>query len=171
MITTRLRMSFVLVIIVTSLVPIVTYASGTPFTPASTGISLTIDFGNGTTHEFLNLEGSNVYEVTNSTTGAEGDWYGNLIFVTSVSGVSESDENQQYWHYKVNGELGGSAANVYLLEDNDSIEWELSSPNPNVQTTPVQPTVDYSLILGAAILGAVSILVLILLWVKQYKGR
>ncbi len=170
MITAQLRMSLVLVFLVAGLIPVVTYASAASFTPAATGISLTIDFGNGTTHEFLSLEGSNVYEVTNSTTSVEGVWYGNLIFVTSISGVSESDENQQYWHYKVNGELGGSAANVYLLEDNDSIEWILSAPNTNIPTTPIQSVVDYSLILGAAILGSVSILVLIVLWAKQYKG-
>ena len=146
------------------------YAYENSFIPAATGISLIIDFGNGTTQEYSNLEGSNVYEVTNSTTRVEGDWYGSLIFVTSIAGVSESDETQQYWHYKVNGELGGSAANVYLLQDNDSVEWVLSSPNTNIPTTPVQPTTDYSLILGAGILGAVSILVLIVLWVRQYKG-
>ncbi|MDF1537378.1 MAG: DUF4430 domain-containing protein [Candidatus Thorarchaeota archaeon] len=170
MTSSRLRVSLVFAMIAASLFPLGVNAFGTSYTLAATGISLAINFGNGTIHEFSNLEGTNVYEVTNSTAGAEGEWYGNLIFVTSVSGVSESDEAQQYWHYKVNGELGGSAANVYLLEDNDSIEWVLSSPNPNVQTTPVQPIVDYSLILGAAILGGVSILVLIVLWARQYKG-
>lgn len=169
MVDLNLGASLAVILLLACAFPLTTNASGVPFIPAATGISLTIDFGNGTTHEFVNLEGTNVYEVTNSTTSVEGDWYGNLVFVTSISGVSESDETQQYWHYKVNGEFGGSAANVFMLEDNDSIEWILSSPNSNIPTTPVQSTIDYSLIFGTALLGAVSILVLIVLWIRQYK--
>lgn len=170
MITSRLRMSLALAMIVASLFPLVVSVSGAPFTPAATGISLAIDFGNGTIQEFSNLEGPNVYEVTNSTTSVEGNWYGNLVFVTSISGVSENATSGLYWQYWVNGELGGSAANLYLLDDNDSIEWKLPPQNSETTTPPpTEPPIDYSLILGSVVLGAVSILVLIVLWIKQYN--
>jgi hypothetical protein len=139
------------------------------FSPAATGISLTIGFGNGTLQEFSNLNGTNVYEVTSSVTAVQAEWYGDLVYVTSISGVAENVTANLYWQYWVDGKLGGSAANKYILSDGDSIEWKLPSQIPQSSTT-TDFQIDTSLIIGGSILGLVTISVLIVLWLKQQKG-
>lgn len=140
------------------------------FSPAATGISLTIDFGNGTLQEFTNLNGTNAYEVTSSVTAVGVEWYGDLVYVTSISGVAENATANLYWQYWVNGKLGGSAANKYILSDGDSIEWKLPSQIPQSSTTPTSFQIDTSLVIGGSVLSLVAISVLIVLWLKQQKG-
>ena len=142
------------------------FVEGVPegrFNPSASGISLTLDFGNSTIQEFYNLEGNNVYEVTNSTTSVEGDWFGDLVYVYSISGVSEHDITDLYWQYWVNGVRASIAANKYILQDGDSVEWKLSSQLTDTNTSP-SPDIDYSLVIGTGLLGIVMIPVLVILW-------
>ena len=148
------------------------FVEGAPegrFTPSASGITLSIDFGNGTIQEFHNLEGNNVYEVTNESTSVEGNWFGDLVYVYSISGVSEQDSSDQYWQYWVNGVRAGIAANKYVLQDDDVIEWKLSSQTTDTNTTP-NPDVDFSLVFGSGFLGVVMVSVLVVLWLKREVG-
>lgn len=149
-------------ILVSWWIPTAVESSPIQYIPAATGISLTVNFGNGTTQEYLNLEGTNVFEVTNSTTDVEVEWYGDLVYVLAISGVSEDDEAGLYWQYWVNGDLGPSAANYYILEDGDSIEWALPSYG-----TDSLSQFDMSLIVGLAIIGLMAVVVLIVLKKRQ----
>ena len=149
-----------------SVCPVAANGLSGEYIPAATGISLSIDFGNGTVHEYTDLEGIHVFEVTNSTTSTEVDWYGEFVYVTAISGVRMNENTNQFWQYRVNGELGGIAANAYVLEDGDSIEWYYTS---NTSEVPTEPQFDYSLIIGGVILAFVSVGVLLILWVRQNR--
>lgn len=166
----HINLALVSVILLGLAVAPVTGVVARQFSPAATGIALTIDFGNGTLQEFQDLEGANVYEVTDSATQVEVEWYGDLVYVISISGVHEDDSADLYWQYWVNGELGGSAANKHMLQDGDLIEWKLPSQTSDASTTPTDLRVDVTLIIGGGLLGVVAISVLILLWIKQQRG-
>lgn len=89
--------------------------------PAATGITLIVDFGNGTVVNRTGLSGANVLEVTQGEFEVEVDWYGPLAFVTAIDGLSSSGTNQ--WQYWVNGQYASSACNYYQLDEMDSIVW------------------------------------------------
>lgn len=44
-------------------------------------------------------------------------------FISSIEGV-DSGTDDRYWVYYVNGELGKSAADKYLLNQGDKVEWK-----------------------------------------------
>ncbi len=98
------------------------------------GITLTIDFGNGTTLEFHNLNGSTVLDVTSSVLSVEVQWYGTLAYIRGIEGlVGSGAEGWQYW---VNGEFASIAVNLYSLEDGDSLLWRYTSPEPQSEYDP-----------------------------------
>lgn len=144
------------------------FVKATPiqYSQAATGISLTVDFANGTTQEFSGLEGENVFEVTNSATSVEVEWYGDLVFVTAISGVSQDPDANLYWQYWVNDELGSSAANKFILHDGDSIEWRLPTSESDTTDGVTEPPFDLSLLMGSAILGVVAVLFLVVLKIR-----
>ena len=117
---------------------------------AATGISLHLDFGNGTVLEFHDIEGTNVLNVTESVTEVGVLWYGDLVFVTSIAGVSNNESAGLWWQYWVNDELGPVAANKYQVQDGDVVSWRRILP----ETEPTDQPIDYTLI-GAAIVLAV----------------
>ncbi len=140
------------------------------YVSAATEVSLTVDFGNGTIQEFTSIEGPNVLEATNSTTTVDVEWYGDLVFVTAISGVSQDDDANLYWQYWVNGELGPCAANMYILEDGDAIEWKLpyhGSESTNTSTVAFEP--DTSLIVGSALLGIAALGFLVLIKIRMSR--
>jgi len=93
---------------------------------AAVGMSLEIDFGNGTSLTYHNLNGSDVLNVTMKVTLVEVTWYGNMAFVTSIGGVESDQSAGKWWQYWVNGNLGGVAANLYPLTDSDTVVWKLT---------------------------------------------
>jgi hypothetical protein len=101
-------------------------------TLASSNISLSLHFGNGTIVTYDDLEGTTVLNVTESVVEVGVEWFGDLVYVESVAGVHEDDGG--YWQYWVNDELGPVAANVYQLEDGDVVEWK-QSMQTNTTTT------------------------------------
>ena len=101
---------------------------------AAEGISLTIDFGNGTINEYNNLNGTNVLEVTSSVLDVEVEWSGTLAYIKGIEGlIGEGEYGWQYW---VNDEFASVAVNFYSLEDGDTVLWKYSSPNPTIQQDP-----------------------------------
>jgi hypothetical protein len=101
---------------------------------AAEGITLTIDFGNGTTREYNNLNGSTVLNVTSSVLEVEVEWYGTFAYILGIEGlVGEGEYGWQYW---VNGEFASNAVNLYSLEDGDAVLWAYSTPEPQAQEDP-----------------------------------
>ena len=100
--------------------------SGSEAIVAAEGITLRVDFGNGTIREFSNLNGSNVLEVTSSVFEVEIRWFGPLAYIKGIEGLVGGGEYG--WQYWVNGDFASVAVNRYTLHDNDHVEWEYSTP-------------------------------------------
>ncbi|MHA2003679.1 MAG: DUF4430 domain-containing protein [Candidatus Thorarchaeota archaeon] len=130
-------------------------------------VTLQVDFGNGTVNTYEDVLGTNVLEVTESVLPVGVDWFGNLAFVKSIGGVSESDDAGLWWQYWVNSELSVVAANAYQIQDNDTIVWRYTTSqvgNPN----PTEP--DNSLLLGTIVLGFLGIGFLIVLYLLNGRN-
>ena len=93
-------------------------------------VNLLIDFGGGKTTSYENVEVNENdtvysllvkktketnYEVTTKT-------YDFGLMVESINGVSASSSN--YWSYSVNGQMGNVAADKFILNDGDKVEWK-----------------------------------------------
>lgn len=101
---------------------------------AANGITLTVDFGNGTVIDYNNLNGSSVLDVTSSVLDVEVQWYGSFAYIRGIEGlVGEGAEGWEYW---VNGEFASIAVNLYSLKDGDSIFWKYTSPETQSQYDP-----------------------------------
>ena len=104
-----------------------------PVIPA-TGITLTVDFGNGTISEYNDLVGNTVLEVTSSVLDVEVQWFGPFAYIRSIEGfVGQGEHGWQYW---VNGEFASVAVSHYLLGDDYEIEWVYSTPDQQQQYDP-----------------------------------
>ncbi len=169
---TRKHFGLLVMVIALALFMNLTTSSGllVQYVSAATEVSLTVDFGNGTIQEFTSLEGTNVLEATNSTTAVDVEWYGDLVFVTAISGVSQDHDANLYWQYWVNGELGPCAANMYILEDGDSIEWRLPYHGfESTNTSIIESELDTSLIVGSALLGIAAMGFLVLIRIRTSR--
>jgi hypothetical protein len=101
---------------------------------AAEGITLTIDFGNGTIRKYYDLNGSTVLEVTSSVLEVDVQWFGSLAYIKGIEGlVGEGEFGWQFW---VNGEFASVAVNQYLLNDDDVISWVYSTPTQHQQEDP-----------------------------------
>ncbi|MGD9396475.1 MAG: DUF4430 domain-containing protein [Candidatus Thorarchaeota archaeon] len=101
---------------------------------AAEGITLTVDFGNGTVRDYQNLSGSTVLNVTSSVLEVEVQWYGPLAYIKAIEGLV--GEGEYGWEYWVNNEFASLAVNLYSLEDGDTILWKYTSPEPQPQQDP-----------------------------------
>ncbi|MFW9982744.1 MAG: DUF4430 domain-containing protein [Candidatus Thorarchaeota archaeon] len=123
---------------------------------AAESISLSVDFGNGTTAFFDNLTGSNVLEVTSIALNVEVQWYGPLAYVRGIEGII--GEGVHGWEYWVNGEFASVAVNLYTLEDHDSVEWIYTSPEPqNLPDPSLVPGASFVLIAGIGFIALVYV--------------
>ncbi len=93
---------------------------------AAVGVSLQIDFGNGTVSTYQSLDGTDVLNVTMKVALVEVTWYGSMAFVRSIADVENNPSAGKWWQYWVNGNLGGVAANLYSLVDSDTVVWKLT---------------------------------------------
>lgn len=101
---------------------------------AAEGVSLSIDFGNGTIREFYDLNGSTVLEVTSSVLEVDVQWFGSLAYIRGIEGVVGGGELG--WQYWVNGQFATVAVNQYVLHDNDTISWVYSMASHQEQQDP-----------------------------------
>jgi hypothetical protein len=111
---------------------------------AAEGISVSVDFGNGTILEFDNLSGTTVLNVTSEVLNVQIDWYGPFGYIRGIEGVVGA--GQTGWQYWVNGVFASVAVNLYFLNDGDSLEWVYSGPVTQTQEDP-------TLIPGAAVVS------------------
>jgi hypothetical protein len=101
---------------------------------AAEGISLSVDFGNGTLLEIDDLNGSTVLDVTSEVLTVELQWYGPLAYIRAIEGIAS--EGQNGWQYWVNGEFASIAVNLFSLENGDTVEWVYSGPVSQSQNDP-----------------------------------
>ena len=141
---------------------IVSTPQSQPAIPSSNGLVLIIDFGNGTTLTYENVEGTNVLDATNATVEVESDWYADSVFVTSIAGVPNDPDAGLWWQYWVNDELGPTAANKYEVEDGDIIAWKRIAPQ-----TETEPGPNFDFLLSASILAILGIGFLAVLFIKM----
>ncbi|MHA2228289.1 MAG: DUF4430 domain-containing protein [Candidatus Thorarchaeota archaeon] len=134
--------------------------TGGSFALSATGLTVQLDFGNDTVREFENIEADNALAATESVATLEIDWYGNLAYVTSIEGVESDSVAGLWWQYWVNGELASVAANLYEVEDNDTILWQRTSSA--VGQEPIRP-LNTSLIIGVPVVALIGILFLVIL--------
>jgi hypothetical protein len=123
-------------------------------------VSLEIDFSNGTTIGFADVNGTNVLNATLSVARVVVQWYGNLAYVVEMDGVENVPVLGFYWQYWVNGDFASLAANLMPVSNGDAIVWRGVSLSFTA-STPTQ--VDSGLIWGTimtAISGAVFLGVL-----------
>ena len=136
-VTRRQRYSLALaliVVLVMSLAITIDAQSDNENIVAAQGITLNIDFGNGTTREYDNLNGSTVLDITSSVLDVQVQWYGSFAYIRGIEGlVGVGDTGWQYW---VNGEFASIAVNLYVLQDGDSILWKYTNPQPQTQYDP-----------------------------------
>lgn len=52
---------------------------------------------------------------------------GENAFVVSINGVTADSTKQQYWSFKVNGQMAESGVGSYITKDGDIIEMELAT--------------------------------------------
>ena len=119
---------------------------------AAEGITLTVDFGNGTIREYSDLNGSSVLEVTSSVLEVEIRWFGPFAYIKGIEGfLGEGEYGWQYW---VNGEFASVAVSHYLLSDNDDVAWVYSTPTQRQQDPSLVPGI---IIVSTAGFGFIAI--------------
>jgi len=146
----------IVLLVVTSLSSIVHAQSNSGAITSAKGITLTIDFGNGTIRNYQNLNGSTVLDVTSSVLNVEVNWYGPLAYIRGIEGlVGEGAEGWEYW---VNGEFASIAVNLYTLQDNDVLLWKYTRPELKSEYDPTFiPGVVFVLISGIGFIVIVYI--------------
>ena len=145
--------------------PAATFAGESSHKIAATGLSLHLDFGNGTVLDFHNIEGTDVLNMTESVTEVEVIWYGDLVFVTSIAGISNNESAGLWWQYWVNDELGPVAANKYQVQDDDVVSWKRIPPEMESTDQPI----DYTIIGGAVVLAVIGFGFLFFLSTRKAK--
>lgn len=130
--------------------------------PAATGITLTVDFGNGTVVNYTELSAPDVYNLTSTLLEVDAVWTGNRVFVNAIDGVSQ-DENHG-WQFWVNGDYATIAANLFVLQDGDSVLWNRTISGFHSTTEP-----DLTLIVGGILLAFGGLVFLVLLYRKSIR--
>ena len=111
-----------------------------------TTATVIINFGNGTensrTFEDITTENNTVFGFLIEAADEGGfsidtKYYSGMgIFINEIAGVQHGtdipgidDEDQRWWQYYVNDELGPVAADRQKVNDNDIIEWRFEIPS------------------------------------------
>ncbi len=111
-----------------------------------TTATVIINFGNGTensrTFEDITTENNTVFgflikAADEGSFSIDTKYYSGMgIFINEIAGVQHGtdipgidDEDQRWWQYYVNGELGPVAADRLKVNDGDTIEWRFEIPS------------------------------------------
>jgi len=146
----------------------ITPASIFPSAEPASGVTVRIDFDNGTNLTFPNVEAADVLQATQSVAEVEAEWYGDLAYVVAIAGVHEDSVARVYWQYWVNGELGPIAANKFQLQDNDTVEWRRQSP---LMTTEPSGSPDTSTIVATVVVAACAMGFLYVSYRRKVGGK
>ncbi len=143
-------------------IPVNSHAENSEAIIAAEGISLSVDFGNGTIISFNNLNGSTVLDVTSAMVEVQVQWYGPLAYIREIEGIV--GEGQHGWKYWVNGEFASIAVNLYTLENGDAIEWVYSGPSAETQSQE-----DPTLLPGASIVSTAGLGFILIVYIHTSR--
>jgi hypothetical protein len=129
---------------------------------ASTGISLTIDFGNGTVSSYSGLSATNVYNLTLSIFDVDARWAGNRVYINAIDGVFQDETHG--WQYWVNGDYATVAANLYILNDGDFVLWNRTISGFQNQTEP-----DWTALFGGILIAVCGFVFLAFLYWRSIR--
>lgn len=101
-------------------------------TPKAFIVNLSVDYGNGKTGTYENLQSSSqesAYSILKKKmdeTGIEvkSKSYDFGTMVESIGDVTASPT--YFWAYSVNGQMGNISADKYILKDGDLVEWKFT---------------------------------------------
>ncbi|MGY5880477.1 MAG: DUF4430 domain-containing protein [Candidatus Thorarchaeota archaeon] len=136
--------------------------SDAQFLPAATGIDLIVDFGNGTVASHTGLTATDVYNLTVSLFEVDTTWAGNRAYINAIDGVHR-DENHG-WQYWVNGNYASIASNLYILNEGDSVLWNLTISGFQESTEP-----DMTVVVGGVLLALGGFAFLALLYRRTIR--
>jgi len=134
-------------------------------TELATGITITIDYGNGTAVVHPNVEGTDVLNATQSIANLELEWFSELAYVTGIDGASNDRNLDLWWQCWVNGEYASIAVNLFSIEDGDRIVWRRTSA---LQSSTGLQSLDDSTVGATFLFGVLGVsLVVVLFYVKR----
>lgn len=101
--------------------------------PKKITVGLIIDFGNGKTVLYEDVEvgsGENAYSLLTKKMNESGSVvttksYDFGMMIESIDGVNNS--STYFWSYSVNGTAGNVAADKYILQNGDKVEWKYTA--------------------------------------------
>lgn len=92
-------------------------------------VSVSIDYGNGTTRtypEVYLVKEATALDATRAVSKVSATYYAGMgSIVTSIDGVpSNKNSDAKYWQFWVNGVYGTTAADMVVLRSGDKLEWK-----------------------------------------------
>lgn len=92
-------------------------------------VSVTIDYGNGTTttHEQVRLTyNATALDALMAVAKVSATYWPSFdaVFVDAINGMANNPDNMKYWMYYVNGEHALVGADKYILRHGDHVEWK-----------------------------------------------
>ncbi|MEI6054263.1 MAG: DUF4430 domain-containing protein [Candidatus Saccharibacteria bacterium] len=81
---------------------------------------------NGKTIVYKGKEGSSALSLLQESCQTETKGSGESAYITKINGI-EANSSNEFWSFKVNGEMAQVGAGSYITKDTESITWELSS--------------------------------------------
>ena len=71
-------------------------------------------------------EGTTALDLLIKKCTVESNGTGESAYVTSINGITANSANE-FWSFKINGEMAAVGAGSYITKNSDTITWELSS--------------------------------------------
>lgn len=81
---------------------------------------------NGKTVTYKGEDNSTALDLLNKYCTTESQGQGQSAFITKINDVTANSTNE-FWSFKVNGEMATVGAGSYITKSSDTIIWELSS--------------------------------------------
>jgi hypothetical protein len=81
---------------------------------------------NGKTVTLKGEDNATVLSILQKNCSTEMTGQGESAFINSINGLTANSSNE-FWSFKVNGEMATVGAGSYMAKNNDTITWELSS--------------------------------------------
>jgi len=81
---------------------------------------------NGKTITYKGKEGSTALVLLQENCATETKGNGESAYITKINGI-EANSSNEFWSFKINGEMAQVGAGSYITKDADTITWELSS--------------------------------------------
>lgn len=81
---------------------------------------------NGKTVTYKGEDGQTALAILNKKCQTQSSGQGESSFITKINDV-EANSSNEFWSFKVNGEMASVGAGSYTTKNSDTITWELST--------------------------------------------